>query len=184
MDLKKDIPSTPTASVMERPPLTSHKCGRPSVVSSNPSTAPPQEHGSSASTESQTKAKKSIQPTTNEPGLISAALPSESASEPDSNKTPASTPADQSSAQITKPSAVSKLTAAPPASAGDRAMDPSASSSSAPDTSSTAPKKIFVSMAKRVIMQERLRKAEEEDTHDEDEGKNALNYVSYINTFY
>ncbi|XP_024914618.1 wolframin isoform X3 [Cynoglossus semilaevis] len=169
MDLKKDIPSTPTASVMERPPLTSHKRGRPSVVSSNPSTAPPQEHGSSASTESQTKAKKSIQPTTNEPGLISAALPSESASEPDSNKTPASTPADQSSAQITKPSAVSKLTAAPPASAGDRAMDPSASSSSAPDTSSTAPKKIFVSMAKRVIMQERLRKAEEEDTHDEDE---------------
>uniref|UniRef100_A0A3P8V5D0 Wolframin ER transmembrane glycoprotein n=1 Tax=Cynoglossus semilaevis TaxID=244447 RepID=A0A3P8V5D0_CYNSE len=157
---------------MERPPLTSHKRGRPSVVSSNPSTAPPQEHGSSASTESQTKAKKSIQPTTNEPGLISAALPSESASEPDSNKTPASTPADQSSAQITKPSAVSKLTAAPPASAGDRAMDPSASSSSAPDTSSTAPKKIFVSMAKRVIMQERLRKAEEEDTHDEDEGKN------------
>ncbi|GLD66415.1 wolframin-like protein [Lates japonicus] len=53
--------------------------------------------------------------------------------------------------------------------------DPSPSSSTtasttAPATTSTAPaKRTFVSMAKRVIMQERLRKAEEEDAHDEDD---------------
>ncbi|XP_018551064.1 LOW QUALITY PROTEIN: wolframin [Lates calcarifer] len=40
----------------------------------------------------------------------------------------------------------------------------------APATSSTAPaKRTFASMAKRVIMQERLRKAEEEDAHDEED---------------
>nr|XP_046268901.1 wolframin [Scatophagus argus] len=104
-------------------------------------------------------------------------------SSPTSNTTPHFT---SSTAQIPKTPSFSKLSSASSMSASStcHTTDDSPSSSSstavsaiAPATSSTAPmKRTFASMAKRVIIQERLRKAEEdiEDEEDDEEPEEDL----------
>ncbi|KAM9363683.1 wolframin [Symphorus nematophorus] len=94
-----------------------------------------------------------------------------------SNETPLVTSPNSSTAQIPKISSFSKLSSALSTSANLACNTPTDSSSScstasstmAPATSSTTPKLTFASLAKRVIMQERLRKAEEEANDEEDD---------------
>lgn len=61
----------------------------------------------------------------------------------------------------------------PPAASGS---DPQPGS--VPSPSAAAPtKRSFASVARRVIVQERLRKAEEEDAHGEEDGENIFVYI-------
>lgn len=166
----------------------------PSLVSSNIPAAPSNPTKSPSSTEH----PKSSYPTHPFPHTVSAPADSQTSSESESpavsshptSKTvptkPSSPDSDEkthvfphhSSAQIPKPPSFSKLSCASSTSASlarDNPTDSALSSSIAastmpPATSSNTPvKRTFASMAKQVIMQERLRKAEEADGDDDEE---------------
>ncbi|XP_060947821.1 wolframin [Limanda limanda] len=100
-------------------------------------------------------------------------------SSPAPHKTPLVTFLNHPSPQISKMSPVSKLASPSAASAGvtcttvtdSPPSSSSTASTAAPAASSTPPaKRTFASMAKQVIIQERLRKAEEEDAVDDEDG--------------
>ncbi|KAF3687618.1 Wolframin [Channa argus] len=92
-----------------------------------------------------------------------SAVPSQSTTCPSSKETPLDT--SPNPPQISKTSSFSKLTSSSTASASSSTV-----STTGPASSPTIPiKRTFASMAKKVIIQERLRKAEEKDAHDEEE---------------
>ncbi|XP_029289638.1 wolframin isoform X2 [Cottoperca gobio] len=193
--METDSPSTPTAvntqgscPVVDGPSLPS-PIQTPPLVSNNLSTAHSHPTTSPSSTETTTEPQQlsyysqvsthtiSCPPSVEGSKPLSPTEPSKPAPKPLSTK-PSSPPPNCSSPQIPKMSSFSKLTSASftsPSSACNTPTDSPTSSSTtastvAPATSSTAPiKRTFSSLAKRVIIQERLRKAEEEDDDVEDD---------------
>ncbi|XP_026160095.1 wolframin [Mastacembelus armatus] len=197
--MEKDFPSTPSAVNMQgsSPVLDGSSTAspteiHPSPVSSNPSTGLSKPAKSLLSTETPTESRKSScssplsvhtisEPIDSPPAHLDKSQPSSYAvsakappktlstkpSSPSPDSTPLITTPNPSSPKTSKMSLFSKLTSA--SSSHTPADSPSTTASST--TSSTGPmKKTFASIAKRVIIQERLRKAEEEDaTDDEDD---------------
>ncbi|XP_053182503.1 wolframin [Scomber japonicus] len=184
--MEKDSPST-AVNTQESCPLLdgpSPLQTPPSHISNNHSAPPPQPTKSPSSAE-KTKEDRSYSslPSTHTMSKSMDSPPSVDSAEPLSlavSSKPTSTdissnppsPAAHKTLLITPQ--VSKLTSAasigcsiptdsPPAS-------PTTASTTSPSASSTIPmKRTFASMAKRVIVQERLRKAEEEDANDEED---------------
>ncbi|XP_059194443.1 wolframin [Centropristis striata] len=176
------VNSQGSCPVVDGPSLPSPVQTPPSLVSNNPSAAP-SHPAKSPSTETTAKPRKlsqtsvhsiSSSPFVEESKSLPPAGPSTPAptkpSSPPPSKTPLVTSPNCPIPPTTKVSPFSKLTSASFTSASmacdaptDFPSSPSMNASTgAPVTSSTTPKRTFASMAKRVIMQERLRKAEEE----------------------
>ncbi|XP_071360104.1 wolframin [Trachinotus anak] len=187
--MEKDLPSVPTpvntqgsCPVLDRPSLPS-----PIQIPPLPVSSPPSQPAKSPSlTETMTESRKSScsspqsahtksKPTDPSPSLdeskpLPAAMPSKTVStkpsSPAPNKPQLFASPNNSTPQICKTSSImasDTQTDAPPSSS-------SAAPTMSPATPSTAPvKRTFASVAKRVILQERLRKAEEEDANDEDD---------------
>ncbi|XP_071779290.2 wolframin [Centroberyx gerrardi] len=168
-----DLPSVNTEGscpVLDSPSLPAPKPSQipPPPVSNNPSPAPPQ-----PSTD-----------TTTEPTKSTPASPSPTSSRPSSSSPPSahSIPSSKPS-HLSSSSSVSKeMNSRPPLAKSPPSCSTPASSTTAttavsspptttaPSASPTAPtKRTFAAMAKRVIVQERLRKAEEEDAKAEEE---------------
>ncbi|XP_058496325.1 wolframin [Solea solea] len=159
--MEKDFSTTPTPvksqeschfSVLDEPPLSSPMPIRPSPVSSNLSASPSQPTKPAPSTETVTKyphdasqSAHTMRKPTDYPPTVDESKQCVSAAHQTSNETQR------------------KLTSASAASASDSVTDSPAASSNNPV------KRTFVSMAKRVIIQERLRKAEEVDSNDEED---------------
>lgn len=189
--MEKDFPSTQKAvntqgscPAQDRASLPSPIQIPPSLISNNVLAAPTNPAKSPSSTEH----TKSPYPTHPFPHTVSApaetdsqtSLESESpavSSHPTSKTVPtkpSSPDSDKKTHEFPRHSCASSTSASP---AHDSATDSASSSSIAasttpPATSSTTPvKRTFASMAKKVIMQERLRKAEEADGDDEEDGK-------------
>ncbi|TMS22793.1 Wolframin [Larimichthys crocea] len=188
--MEKDLLSTPTAVNTQgsRPVLggstpPSPTQIPPSLDSSNLSAAPSQSTKSPSSTENTREPRKShsshpsahviSKPMDSPPSLEGSKTPAGSSkpSSPAPNKTPLVTSPNRSPAQVTEVSPVSKPSSASSAcNAPADSPSSSSTSSSSTSTSTTAPaKRTFASMAKRVIIQERLRKAEEDAHDDEDD---------------
>ncbi|XP_062244815.1 wolframin isoform X1 [Platichthys flesus] len=194
--MEKDSPSsTPTPVKPQDGPSRPSTVHMPPSPVSNSLSATPK---SPASTETKTESSYSSPQTpqvvlksTDSPPPAEGSKPSSTASSPASKtvstspsspaprKTPLVTSLNHSSPQVSKMSPVSKLASPSAASAGvtcTTVIDSSPSTSStasttAPTVSSTAPvKRTFASMAKQVIIQERLRRAEEEDAVDDEDG--------------
>uniref|UniRef100_UPI0037E870E0 wolframin n=1 Tax=Semicossyphus pulcher TaxID=241346 RepID=UPI0037E870E0 len=186
--MEKDYPSTSTAvnsqgscPGLDGPSLPSPKQIPPSLISSNLPAAPSHTAKSPTSTET-TELKKvsfSAQPSTHISSKkmdpppssegskpltsVTSKPPSETVSTKSSSPVPSKTPLvpspNRSSPQIQKTPSFSKLTSSS-----------TAASTTAPETPTTAPmKRTFASMAKKVIIQERLRKAEEEANDEEED---------------
>ncbi|XP_019111965.2 wolframin [Larimichthys crocea] len=186
--MEKDLLSTPTAVSTQgsRPVLGGSSPPSPTQIppsldSSNLSAAPSQSTKSPSSTENTREPRKShsshpsahviSKPMDSPPSLQGSKTPAGSSkpSSPAPNKTPLVTSPNRSPAQVTEVSPVSKPSSASSA-CNAPSSSPTSSSTVAPATSTTAPaKRTFASMAKRVIIQERLRKAEEDAHDDEDD---------------
>ncbi|XP_022614183.1 wolframin-like [Seriola dumerili] len=191
--MEKDFPSTPTpvntqgsCPVLDGPSLPSPLQIPPSPISSDLSAPPSQPTKSPSSTETMTEPRKSScsspqsAPTMSKPKdpppsldgskplytAVSSKTVCTKPSSPVADKTPLFTSPNHSTPQICKTSAsmaCDTLTVSPPSTS-------TTAPTTAPATPSTAPvKRTFASMAKKVILQERLRKAEEEDANDEED---------------
>ncbi|CAK6953565.1 wolframin [Scomber scombrus] len=194
--MEKDSPST-AVNTQESCPLLdgpSPLQTPPSLISNNHSAPPPQTAKSPSSTENTTEDRSySSLPSAHTMSKSMDSLPSLDSTEPLSlavSSKPTSTdvssnhpsPAAHKTLHITPQ--VSKLTSAasigcsiptdsPPAS-------PTTASTTSPSAFSTTPmKRTFASMAKRVIVQERLRKAEEEDANDEEDDEEPEEDLSF-----
>ncbi|XP_037620849.1 wolframin isoform X1 [Sebastes umbrosus] len=170
--MEEDFPSTPTAvntqgscPAVDGPSLPSPTQTPPSLVSSNeksPSSTEPRNVSYSSQTSADTI---SSPPPVEGSKSLTPAAPSYPSSPPP-NKTPlvvtSSKPPIMSSFSKLKSASFTSVSTA-----GNTPTDTSSSSNTA--SSSTAPmKRTFASMAKKVIIQERLRKAEQ-DANDEEE---------------
>ncbi|KAM7394196.1 hypothetical protein PAMP_021009 [Pampus punctatissimus] len=184
--MEKDFSSTPTpvntqesCPVLDGLSLPYPVQTTPSPGSSNHSAAPPQA-AKSPSTKNTTEATKLSPP----PSAHTISKPMDSP--PSLDKSKPLSPAVSSkptfpttnktciTPQVSKTSPFSEHTSADSLACNTPTESPPASptpaSTTAPSTSSTAPmKRTFASMAKRVIIQERLRKAEEEDAEDDED---------------
>ncbi|XP_035493809.2 wolframin isoform X2 [Scophthalmus maximus] len=185
--MEKDFPSTPTpvqtqgsCSVMDGPSPPSPVSGHLSAPPSQPDKPPPTTETKTEPRESSPSSPQSThimsEPTDSPPHLEGSEPLSETVStappSPAPNKTPLVTSANHSTPQISKMSSFSNLNSAAATSAGMAFNTLKDSPPSSPITASTTPttvKRTFASMAKRVIMQERLRKVEEEDADDDED---------------
>ncbi|XP_047432876.1 wolframin [Mugil cephalus] len=175
--MDKDFPSTPAPTNTQRscpvsdgPPRPSPSQIPPSPISNNLSAAPP-EHDKSASPSEPGKSSHSSPASTR---AVSAPMdPSSSVDE----KKPSSSP--KPTSKSVSPEPVSSKTPTPKLSklASASSLPINQSSVDSPPSSSSKGfaachhKPSFASLAKRVIIQERLRKAEEEDANDEEDGE-------------
>ncbi|XP_042280598.1 wolframin [Thunnus maccoyii] len=201
--MEKDFPPTPTAfntqkscPVLDGPSPPYPVQTPPSPISNNHSTPPSQPAKAPSSTKNTTEptklsyssppsthtiskpmdsppslgGSKPLSPAVSSKSLstaVSSALPS-----PADNKTPFTTP------QVSNLTSATSLACNTPT--DSHPASPTTASTTAPSTSSTAPMKLtFASMAKRVILQERLRKAEEEDANDEEDDEEPEEDLSF-----
>ncbi|CAB1423526.1 unnamed protein product [Pleuronectes platessa] len=178
----EDGPSRPSTVQMPPSPVSNSLSATPKSPSSTeaktePSYSSPQTpQVMLKSTDSPPPAEGSKPSSSAESSKPASKTVSTNPSSPAPRKTPLVTSLNHSSPQISKMSPVSKLASSSAASAGLTCTTvtdspPSTSSSASTAASSTAPvKRTFASMAKQVIIQERLRKAEEEDAVDDEDG--------------
>lgn len=187
--MEKDTPST-AVNTQESCPLLdgpSPLQTPPSHISNNHSAPPPQPAKSPSSAE-KTKEDRSysslpsahtMSKSMDSPPSVDSAEPLSLAvsSKPTSTDISSNPPSPAAHKTLLITPQVSKLTSAASIGCSIPTDSPPASPTTASTTSpsSTIPmKRTFASMAKRVIVQERLRKAEEEDANDEEDGKNAF----------
>ncbi|XP_069553494.1 wolframin [Brachyistius frenatus] len=190
--MEKDLPSTPVAvntqgsnPDLDGPPCPSPTQIPPSPISNNISAASSQHNRSYSEGVQRSHSSPSLtnnisKPMDSPPSLdkskpLSAIASSNLTSKaklPAPNKAPLAISPKCSTPQISKPSPFSKLTSAssglaqkPPLDSSSTTASPTASAASSP----TPTKCTFASMAKRVIIQERLRKADEEEANDDEE---------------
>ncbi|KAL6110078.1 wfs1 [Pungitius sinensis] len=179
--MEKDFLSTPTAvstqgscRVGDGPSLPPPVQTPPSLGSNNLPAAPSDPARGSSHSSHTTAKPRDCPPSEKGEMPLTPAVPSKPVSGPSSpslNKTPLLTAPHRKIPQI---SPLSKLTSASFTSACNSLTDPptpcSTASTKAPAASSATPVKLtFASMAKRLIIQERLRKAEGCDDDDEEE---------------
>ncbi|XP_034544461.1 wolframin [Notolabrus celidotus] len=190
--MEKEFPSTPTAvnskgscPVLDGPSPSSSKQIPPSQISSNLPAGPSRLQKSPTLTEKTTEPQElsftsqpsphaNPKPMDSPPSLeaskpsapaASAKPPSKTVSTKSASSVTSKTPPvilRNSSPQIPKVPSFSKLTSSTPNSSAKPPTDPSS-------TSPAPMKRTFASMAKRVIVQERLRKAEEEANDEEED---------------
>ncbi|XP_034440813.1 wolframin isoform X1 [Hippoglossus hippoglossus] len=184
----EDGPSRPSTVQMPPSPVSNNLSATPKSPAPTETKTEPRQPSYSSPQTPQVMSKSTDSPPPAEGSKpSSSAVSSEPASKtvstnpssPAPHKTPLVTSLNHSSPQISKMSPVSKLASPSAASAGvtcttvtdSPPSSSSTASTAAPAASSTDPvKRTFASMAKRVIIQERLRKAEEEDAvEDEDD---------------
>ncbi|XP_035803022.2 wolframin [Amphiprion ocellaris] len=182
--MEKDFSSTPSAVTTQGLCHVLDGSSNPSTAQIPPSpasAAPSQQNKSTSSSESkqsspppsaQTKPMDSP-PSLDKPKPLSpkptstTVLTKPPVSAP--NKTPLTASPNASTPQIPKTPSFSKLKSASFASSCSTDSPPPSPTTASPSSSTPPTKRTFASMAKRVIMQERLRKAEEEDANEDED---------------
>ncbi|XP_077936139.1 wolframin [Gasterosteus aculeatus] len=183
--MEKDFLSTAVSTqgscpVGDGPSLLPPIQSPPSLVSNNLPAAPPDPARESSHPSHTTAKPRDCPPSVKGARPLTPAVPSKPVpgpSSPSLGKTPLLTAPRRSSLKIPQMSPLSKLTSASFTSASlacnsptDPPASPSTASTEAPAASSAAPvKRTFASMAKRLIIQERLRKAENSDDDEEED---------------
>nr|XP_019955854.1 PREDICTED: wolframin-like isoform X1 [Paralichthys olivaceus] len=173
----EDAPSHPSTVQMPPPTVPNYLSATPKSPASTETKTEPNKPSYSSPQTAHVMSKSTASPPPAEGSKPSSSTVSKPASKtvstnPSSstpNKTPLVTSLNHSTPQISKMSPVSKLASPSIASADVTCTTVTDSPPSSSSTASTAPiKRTFVSMAKMVILQEKLRKADKEDA-DEDE---------------
>lgn len=172
-----DIPSCPSQMQIPLSPISSNLSASPTQHEKSLTSLKPRKLPSSSPTSTHTTAKQMDPPLS-----LDKSKPLSPAVSPSSTcKTVSTNPS--LSALIRTPLPASLALADPQTSTISPTSNLTSASSTATSTSSSmaSAKRTFASMAKRVIIQERLRKAEEEDAIDEEDGKNSFIQTEGLN---